>query len=362
MESSFIPAEYYSTLYLVIVALFSIPSIRHFNIDQKRRADGQNAFIICTILVLFLGTRPISAVFADMPLYWGLYNRWSGPFSFDFDTQNILFDNLEYFLASIRFDPTLHYILFAGIYFGGILIACNKMFPNHVTFSFLCYCAAFSTFSYCVNGYKAGSAAALFLIAIAYRDNLKISIPFVLLSFGFHHSMRLPVVAYALTQVYSKPRYYYYLWYVCAIISILHITYFQNLFYGLADEHGKNYLNVSFIGEAWGGKTGFRFDFWLYSAMPVFVGWWTVNKIKIEDKFYNRILCMYILINSVWLLCIYAPFTNRISYLSWFMYPIVLIYPLFSEQMKGNRNTYIKYAASLQLAFTLLMHFIYYGN
>lgn len=358
-----IPAESYYSIYLTLVTIFSIFAIFSFNIDTVKRNDNLGAIIICIIFILFLGTRPISAVFADMPLYYGLYNRWSGPFEFNWDTTNLLFDNLEVFLASIHFDPTLHYIMFAAIYYGCILVAAKKMFPDHITLAFLCYCAAFSTFSYCVNGYKAGSAAAFFLVALAYRDNLKISIPFVLISWGFHHSMQLPVVAFVATQIYSKPKFYYYIWYACALISILHITWFQSFFAGLTDEQGAGYLLSSSADQGFteAYKGGFRLDFWLYSAMPVFVGWWAVNKLEIEDKFYNRLLSMYILVNSVWLLCIYASFTNRIAYLSWFMYPFVLLYPLFYEQFGEKRNQYIKYAVSLHLAFTLFMKIVYYG-
>lgn len=358
-----IPAEIYSSIYLTLVTIFSIIAISNFNIYCIKRNDNTIATIICIIFILLLGTRPISDVFADMPLYRGIYNRWRGPFVFDWNAMNLLFDNLECFLASIRFDPTLHYVLFAAIYYGCILAASKKMFPNSITLAFLCYCAAFSTFSYCVNGYKAGSAAAFFLVALAYRDNLKVSIPFVLISWGFHHSMQLPVVAFAITQIYSKPKYYYFLWYVCAIISLLHITWFQTFFAGLTDEQGAGYLLSSSAEQGFveAYKGGFRFDFWIYSAIPVFVGWWAVNKLKIEDEFYNRLLCMYLLVNSVWLLCIYAEFTNRIAYLSWFMYPFVLLYPLFNEQLGEKRNRYIKYAVSLHLAFTLFMHIVYYG-
>lgn len=360
---SLIPAESYQSIYLALVTIFSIFAISNFNIHSIKRFDNANATIICIIFILFLGTRPISAFFSDMPLYYGLYNRWRGPFEFDWNAMNLLFDNLECFLASIRFDPTLHYIIFAAIYYGCILAASKKMFPNNVTLAFLCYCAAFSTFSYCVNGYKAGSAAAFFLVALAYRDNLKVSIPFVLISWGFHHSMQLPVVAFVITQIYNKPKYYYYLWFVCAIISLLHITWFQTFFAGLSDEQGAKYLLSSSAEQGFTEtyKAGFRFDFWIYSAVPIFVGWWAVNKLNIEDKFYYRLLSMYLLVNSVWLLCIYAEFTNRIAYLSWFMYPFVLLYPLFNEQFGENRNRYIKYAVSLHLTFTLFMHIVYYG-
>ena len=175
--------------------------------------------------------------------------------------------------------------------------------------------------------------------------------------------MQLPVVAFLITQFYSKPKYYYYLWYVCAIISILHISWFQLFFAGLTDEQGAGYLlsSSSSQGFAEAYKSGFRFDFWIYSAMPILIGWWVINKYKIVDKFYNRLLCMYITVNSVWLLCIYASYTNRIAYLSWFMYPFVLIYPLFNERIGIKRTKYLRIAVTLHLLFTLIMQFIYYA-
>lgn len=356
-----IPAIYYSDIYLFLVAVFTISALNSFFVEFRSEDDWQKALSICIVFVLFLGTRPISAVFADMPLYFGIYRRWNGQFHFDWNTTNLLFDNLERFLASIRFSPILHYILFAGIYFGGILTACKKLFPYHITISFLCCCAAFSTFSACVNGYKAGSAASLFLVAIAYRDNLKVSIPFVLLSWGFHHSMQLPVAAFIVTQFYNKPKYYFYLWVLCALLSILHVSYFQNLFAGLTDKQGASYLDVSQIGKDFGGKGGFRFDFLIYSSMPILMGWWITMELKIEDLFYNKLLCLYTFVNAVWLLCMYASYTNRIAYLSWFMYPIVLIYPLFKEQLGEYRTDLIKKVVSLHLAFTIFMEVIYYA-
>jgi len=359
---SIIPAESYQGVYLLIIALLSIVSILNFHVDITKKSDFGVSLVICTILVLFLGTRPISEYFADMPLYYGLYNSWRGSFSFDVHAVNFLFDNLESFLASVQFDPTLHYVLFAGIYYGGILVACKKLFPGHITFAFLCYCAAFSTFSYCVNGYKAGSAAAFFLIALAYRDNIKVAIPFALISWGFHHSMQLPIVAFFITYFYHKPGNYLVLWLICAIISILHITTFQEFFAGITDEQGSGYLDPARrITNVQGVKLGFRYDFWIYSAVPVLVGYWVKFKLRLKDDFYDKLLCFYLLTNSVWLLCVYANFTNRIAYLSWFVYPIVLVYPLFNEALGETRTRYIKLTVSLHLAFTLFMSIIYYG-
>lgn len=360
---SIIPAEFYKYIYLILVLIFTSNALKGFNIDKYTQSRS-TAIVICAVFVLLLGSRPYSDIFPDMGLYYNYYydyfDKKTNSFLFDWETENLLFDNIELYLAHIGMSPLWHYILFATIYYGCILAACNKFFPKYSLIAFVCYCGAFSTFSYCVNGYKAGSAAAIFLVALAYRDKLLVSVPFALLSWGFHHGMQLPVAAFVLTQFYSKPKYYYYLWYVCAILSLLHVSYFQSLFSSMTDEQGQSYLDIARVGQDWGGRSsGFRFDFWIYSAIPVFVGWWAINKFKIRDTFYYKLLCMYLITNSAWLLCIYAAYNNRIAYLSWFMYPIVLLYPLFCEQLGGLRTQYIKKTVWYHLAFTLFMAFIY---
>lgn len=357
------PAEYYKFIYLLLVVIFTSNALNTFQIDKYNPKSKSTAKIICAVFIILLGTRPYSDIFVDMGLYYNYlygYNGDNSNFAFDWNAENLIFDNIETFCAYIGLDPLLHFLLFATIYFGCILTACNKMFPKHSLIAFICYCGAFSTFSYCVNGYKAGSAAAIFLVALAYRDNLKISVPMALLSWGFHHSMQLPLAVFLITHFYNRPKFFYYLWYVCAIISLLHISLFQTLFAGYSDERGASYLSIDRRGEDWGGGgTGFRFDFWLYSSVPVIVGWRAINKFKIQDVFYNRILCMYLVTNSVWLLCIYAPYNNRIAYLSWFMYPIVLLYPFFNDQFGTLGTVYIKNTVWYHLAFTLFMAFIY---
>ena len=45
------------------------------------------------------------------------------------------------------------------------------------------------------------------------------------------------------------------------------VTFFQDLFAGIADESGAEYLSST--NSDWGGKSGFRIDFVVYSFMPV---------------------------------------------------------------------------------------------
>ena len=94
----------------------------------------------------------------------------------------------------------------------------------------------------------------------------------------------------------------------------------------------------------------FRWDFLLYSSMPVIIGAYTLFVRKIYNNTYLILLGTYIYSNAFWILAIRAIFSNRIAYLSWFIYPIVMVYPLL------NLPVFEKYH-SQKTAFILLAHF-----
>ena len=358
-----IPAQYYEPLYLLIVTVLSFlffSGYRYTSNDSLGLRDQgvHGGFIICLFMILFIGTRPISEVFVDMTQYVGILYREGGlPFKFDWQEDNIIYNNLMYYFASINFPPILFYILIAGIYYGCVYWACRIMFPNTSSLAFVVFLAAFSSFSYGTNGIKAGAAASVFILAIAYKKKLLFSLILVLLSIGIHHSMVLPAVAYICVLLYHKPIVYLLFWLFCLFIAAAHITSFQNLFAGLADEKGARYLTATD-----GFLTGFRLDFILYSAMPIVVGWYSIYKKRIQSDFYQILLCLYVLINGVWMLCMYAEYTNRIAYLSWALYPFVLIYPVLNKlSWAGNKYRAFRIIAYLHLGFTLFMETVYYG-
>ena len=352
-----ISAEIYYTVYLIVVSILTYICCTN---PPSTNRDKVFAFALCVIVTLYIGFRPMSGkVFVDMGNYNLLFSivQWHG---FNYETDNLLFDNLFVYMASTGIDISYFFLLIALIYFGGMLIACNKWFPNHVLLAFLVCLAAFSTFSFATNGIKAGAAASIFLVALAYREKLYIAIPFALVSWGFHHSMQLPVAAYILSILFRQTSWYFKFWIVCLILSILHVTTFQTIFAGWTDEQGAGYLNV--VDAEFVSKKGFRADFVFYSMFPIILGYFAVIKYNFTDKLYGVLLRTYTFTNAIWLLCMYAPFTNRIAYLSWFMYPILIIYPCMKVMgrnwpLVSKRNLVI----GLHLSFTLLMQLIYYG-
>ena len=352
-------ASYYYYIYLFIISIFSFKVFSSYRkkIVIYHKNDFLHGILMLVFAVLFIGLRPVSGAFTDMGSYTHHYETMLGmPFFFDRYAENVIFDNIMPFMASLGVSSTTYFLTIAFGYFGFMYWACKRFFPNDSFVAFLVCLGAFSTFSYGTNGIKAGLATSFFLMAISYRNKLWLCIPLVLISKGFHHGMTVPIVAFFCTLLCSKPKYYFYIWTASLIMAILHISAFMNLFASFTDDRGSDYL----LGDM-GTYIGFRPDFVLYSAMPVWLGWVSLKKIPKCSTTYKMLLNMYLLTNSVWMLCMYANFNNRIAYLSWFLYPIVLIYPLLIEDWQGNKYALFSKVGTYHLAFTLFMAIIYYG-
>ncbi len=357
--------DIYRLIYYSLVTIFSfmqINSYKNYQLNTGKAAPGQiPSFFLMIFCILMIGLRPVNDYwFGDSYVYNYSYSLiYGGVFSFNPASSNIIWDNLFNFLAANQIDLSFLFLFADILYFGCAYLACRKMFPKDYSAAYLVFLGAFSTFSFSYNGIKAGVAASIFILALAYRKNLLLSTILVLISWGFHHSMQLPVAAYILALIYKKPKTYFIVWCLCLLIAIFHISFFQNLFASMTDETGTKYLTQD--ADNWGGKSGLRLDFILYSAVPIYIAYIAMYKKKILlSSGYTLLLNIYMITNAVWMLCMYAQFTNRIAYLSWFLYPFVLIYPFINENWGKSRYKALTNTIMYQLLFTLFMEYIVY--
>ena len=358
-------ASIYQYIYLVIVIILTISVISQYDgMDYKKYINHSNASISTLIVItlfftIAIGLRPLSWVFVDMMNYYQDYQlQYGAPFAFSLEYDNFIFDNILPLFASLRIPIEIFFLLISCIYFGCAAIACSKIFPRDALLAFVAFLGAFSTFSYGTNGIKAGAAASIFLLALASRKNKVLSIIFLFVSIGCHHSMLAPIVAYVMATYYRNPKLYLYAWIVCLLLAAAHITFFQSLFAGFTNEHGSEYLTTNRLDK---NVTGFRPDFILYSAVPIFIGYYLMTKRRISSDYFSFLWCIYTATNCVFLLCTYGSYINRIAYLSWFMYPVVLFYPFINISWSRYQKKYLKQAVYYHLCFTLFMVFIYYG-
>ena len=362
-------AALYQTVYLLIVLSMTVLVMQRYAIvDFTEREDNpvfRNgiAWALTSFLVLFVGFRPLSGrYFVDMSAYAASYKAllWGRPFHFKWDTDNVIFDNLFAFFGSQKIPIDYFFLSMAGIFFVCMMLACRKLFPKDVLLSLLVYLGAFSTFSYGTNGIKAGAAASIFLLALAYWENKWVTIPVLLVSIGFHHSMIVPVVAFLIAYFYRNPHVFIGGWLLCLFLAAIHVTDFMTFFSGFADEQGALYLDTD-VKNVVLYVSGFRPDFILYSAIPIFIGYYHIRRSEIESETYNFLWCVYTLTNCVFLLCTYGTFINRIAYLSWLMLPFVLLYPVLYCEEDAFQHRNLRYVVYGHLGFTLFMNVFYYG-
>jgi hypothetical protein len=242
------------------------------------------------------------------------------------------------------------------IYIGLILWACYRMFSNYFIAFMMCV-TAFSFFSYGTNGIRNGLATSVVILAISFYDKRAVMIALFVLASGIHKSVMLPVFAGVISFFYKDTRFYLFFWFICIFASFLLGSSLESFFAGLAitdDSRYASYL-LTLPNPKEFSAVGFRWDFLLYSSVPIAMGLYTTVVRKQTDAFYTLLLNTYIISNSFWILIMRANFSNRFAYLSWFLYPLILIYPVLKfplwQKQYFNACTFV----FLHYMFTYLM-------
>ena len=111
------PEYIYQPVYLIVVSIFTIffaykcGEMSTETVSAKKDYGKGISLVVCFALILFIGTRPISA-FADTGVYTSYYDAARGmPFVFSIHATNILFDNLLLWFASKEIPVTFFYII-----------------------------------------------------------------------------------------------------------------------------------------------------------------------------------------------------------------------------------------------------------
>lgn len=329
----------------------------------NRRNNQFFVFLYAVFFIIIVGLRPISSAFGDTVTYAQTYNSFSQIVEKVTSSKDSLFYSFMW-LCSQFMTVNWFFFIIEVLYVVPIIIACNRLLKNNADIGLVFCFAAFSFFTYAVNGIRNGVACNMVFLAITFiggstRDKILCAVLSVV-AISTHASAALPVVCMLVAYFIKKPDVLFYFWGLSIIVSLLAGNSVANLFASLGfDERLSDYIHPD-IEEDIYTTTGFRWDFLLYSAAPILLGWYVVFKRRVYNSTYLLLLGTYIFANAFWVMVIRAEFSNRFAYLSWFLYPIVLAYPLLKLKIwpktQGQKTALIMMA---HLAFTLFMVFIY---
>ena len=329
----------------------------------RRKNYSKAIVVLMFFLIFFIGFRP-GMVGGDTGTYMGQYSKMAyGLYVPGESVKDWMFNGFQYVCAQMM-SVSLFFLIVACLYVVLVYIACKRLVRNNATFLLLAAMGAFSFFSYGVNGIRNGVATSFVLLALSYiSGNLKDKLICVLLCFiaiNCHGSTILPIVAMIFTYFFKLPKIMFYIWGLSVLGSLIIGQSLSSIFslMGL-DERLTHYMTLeeSTETEAAIAAAGFRWDFLLYSFMPILLGWYCVFKKKICDLNYHLLLGTYIYSNAVWVILIRVPFSNRFAYLSWFLYGIVLAYPLFKFHLWRNQGRKVAMIMMAHVSFTFLMYF-----
>lgn len=375
----FIAPWYYSTYFYIffllccwITTIYYIGSNGQKLLYNKTTGPSQVFAVFVTVIwAVMIGLRQLARDFGDTRGYASHY-RYIGtshmPFSqIDFKTE-WFWRNLEVFCNSLGMNVHEFFLLVALVYFGGMLICSVIVVRKNLWLAMLFFFTAFQTFTFATNGIRNGMACSLVLIAIALLTEKKkmTIVPAVLLfcAFGTHRSSMLPSMAAILSlYIIKDTKLALRFWIASIAISLVAGHAVENFFASLGfDDRMSSYSSAQYNEDVSStfSSTGFRWDFLLYSLAPVVMIWYVTRRRNFNDSMYNVIANTYLLCNAFWIMVIRAAFSNRFAYLSWFLYPVVVFYPLFRMNIWKDQDRKTALVLFFYSGFTFFMFFVYY--
>lgn len=341
--------------------LYSLTRFKELQI--RRPAQVCKATWLLLAVTLFFGLRPISMVFADMVGYASVYESASYEVS---EVRNEPVWQLIMYVCHewLGLSTSLWFLVVTGIAFLFKFAACKKLLGNQIYTVFLFLLTSFSFWSNAVTIIRSniGMAFSLYGIALFLKRNRKskiLAILFFIVAFYSHTSTALLIGCFFLSYFFIKNvKWCLFVYVACIVGSLVLGTYFETLFasLGFDDRMSSFTTDIDYTGFS---HAGFRWDFLLYSIVPILLGWYIVAKKKIKDRTYSILLNTYIISNAFWVLVIRAQFSDRFASISWTLYFLVLAYPLLKMPIWKNQPKKVVYGLWFQMGFLWLMQ-IYY--
>lgn len=363
-------ASLYHPLFFGIICLWGLfVGLQYYNskgtLQTQRHESVLVGWGVALIIAIWLGMRPNSGYFGDTTNYARSFRAFQlADFVIDFKNE-WLWDSLYYITKTLGFDIHFLFTVVSLLYMVTAYVALRVLIPQKPIISLVLLCGSLMFYAFGVNGLRNGLAchATLLAFTLYFKNQRILAGLLAFLAYGVHHSVGIPLAGFICSLlIYKRPHWSIAIWGLSIVASLLlgnRLTGFIEQF--SVDERLQGYTNLEQGGEGIQFSSyGFRWDFLAYSAMPIVLGYYTILKKRITDNWYSVLFSTYCLANAFWVIFIRAAFSNRFAYLSWFMYPIVVAYPLFFFNLWNDQDKKVGQIILAYIGFTAVMQFLYW--
>lgn len=311
--------------------------------------------LMCGVVVLVLGFYPIEwGVGSDRANYAHIFMDFQdGMTSIRNDDSELGFRIYDYILS--RFiDVRMYFIVTAAVYVMNYAVAIYRTVRNNSAWLLIAVVLSMGFTGYSLNTMRAGLAISFLILAISFYESKIKAIILCLIAFSIHKSTLLPSAMFFVAMHFNKTALYYKLWLISIPVSFVAGNFFNSFFEGFvasSDDRAGYLTNV----ENTHYNVGFRIDFILYSLAPMAVGAYYIFIQNFRERFYEILYNMYLLSNMFWIFVIRANYSDRFAYLSWFLIPFVLCYPLLTQKMNLQENCWLGFILLGETLFGLII-------
>jgi hypothetical protein len=357
----------YQKVFVAVMATIAVIAggMRLSSPDSRYKEVGSSLFLpiaLSFILVFWIGLRPVSVAFGDTVIYASGYSKLD-PHHVTMDwSSEWVWQWLMNGCKAAGLSTQMFFFIVAAGYILSALYAIYRFMPSDPMLGVIFLFCSLMFFPFAVNGLRNGLACHLVLLGACFLldDKWIIGSLLCLIALGIHRSVMLPIAVIFVSILFLRNvRLALVFWVASIFISLLAGNAVSEFFSGLGfDDRMTQYINIEDMSEF--SRVGFRWDFLLYSAAPVVMAWYVCIRRECSDNWYNVLCTVYLLCNAFWIMVIRAAFSNRFAYLSWFLYPIVIAYPLVNCNIREDQDSFTGWVLLAYAGFSVFMWFIFW--
>lgn len=297
--------------------------------------------LLGVVATYFVGTRG-EAVGSDTATYFQFFDyvNFGSDLEASFSRIEIGFYWLTKIIGYFTDSKELYLSIIFAIQFVGITSALSKKSEIFKPYLFMALIWLSFPFFYSIslNVIRQGLAFVFVIYAIDLKLQNKKYTPYMLLLLGglFHYATFLYFIGFIVVDLRLRYKQLLFIWFVMASVSFFGlidkiILFLLERAVGL-DPYFSTYLNSS-IDESY--VKGFRFDFFIFSALPIFYNYVLMRYGNENNEELSLIFKLYLSMNILYWCFTGFPFNDRFAIASWLLMPLMIDFN-FLKMLKLN--------------------------
>lgn len=334
--------------------------------NQIVAIDQVLGMMVAAVTIVLIGMRPVNYIYGDTVNYAAGFRQIAENKNFSIHlSKEWLYDFITFYCAKYG-NIHIYFTIFAILYVAPLWLALRRIFSEYNFVPFVVVISMFTFWAYGVSGVRNGVGASLFILAMTYTESIPMMMMIALLGAGIHNTIYLMIAGALIAWFWNDSRVYIVAWFACILISLIFGNSIQAWMAGFADSVADDNKLTAYLTydeqqmrlDGMVVTTAFRWDFLAYSGIGVALGSYFSIFRGFKDQYYQWIFNIYLICNSFWVLIIRAPYSNRFAQISWFILPIVLIYPFMRERFWVNQEKMLTVGILIFYAFGFITNML----